>query len=959
MTRINTNVSSLTAQKTLQRSNNQLSLALTRLSTGLRINTGKDDPAGLIASESLRSDIVSVQRAITNSERANQLIATADSALGQVSSLLNDIRGLVSEAANTGALSQDQLDANQLQLDSSLEAIDRISQITSFQGRKLLDGSFDFLTSGVNSSKVQDLRIDQANFGAESKIGISVDIVAQASRGQLSFNFSAISENVVLEVGGKNGTEVFNFASGSSISDIASAVNLVSDATGVQANVADGATQGAVTVSSLGADNDIVVTANEAGFDAGNVRFNYVKGDSTGTSATFTKGTGGAASQVNVALQTTAGVKATGLVNDAVAATLTDSTGQTDPNAQFVLTALEKGTAGNNIDLVVTTGDNGGSGAEVSVVEAGGRTEIRVALDTDAANGGVNSALTADDLIGAINNNNDANELVSAARGTNSDGTGTLAAQAATALTAGADVADNALIITSRIAGEDFSDVSVHFVDGDKLQSAAFATTDIHTEYQSDAVKARAAITLAGAGDDLLLTATEAGSQFNDVNIRFVAGNGLGDAANVNYDAEKKELVIEIDNANGTTVGTLVQAINDEGTFTAGHDNSTEGAINDAQAVATATSVTVTGDTGKSGSDGKTLFVYIDAANTAAEFLAEVAAPGDQAGRRVDALFDIQLANNNDGSGALSELALDKVVTGGVTAGTITATAADVISAINSSEAGQHLTASLAAGNNGFGVVNDFQNFATYGSAQQDNGLQFLGGDNAPKVRFSASPGQALGITTSGKVEDFSSVVIQGTAANSSLKFTAKQDGAGLDDYEIVFKDDQTLVDAQGDEQVLLDQSKKRLTVLIREGATTADDVISALANDEFASKFFRAENFGSSTGAGLVATADTDLNDATLDLKTSGGLVDAGTLVVNLATDANGIVKTTANELINFFETSGNAELAEFGISVSSLAGSDGPACWPLPPPMLSSPAWESASRMTMPRVKPLRSTA
>ena len=101
MTRINTNVSSLVAQNTLGRSHAALNQALTRLSTGLRINTGKDDPAGLIASENLRSDITSIKRAISNTDRANQVIATADSALGQVSSLLNDIRGLVTEAANT------------------------------------------------------------------------------------------------------------------------------------------------------------------------------------------------------------------------------------------------------------------------------------------------------------------------------------------------------------------------------------------------------------------------------------------------------------------------------------------------------------------------------------------------------------------------------------------------------------------------------------------------------------------------------------------------------------------------------------------------------------------------------------------------------------------------------------------------------------------------------------------
>ncbi len=151
MTRINSNVSSLIAQTNLAKSHTDLQTALNRLSTGLRINTGKDDPAGLIASEVLRSDIVSVQNAITNSQRADQLIATADSALGQVSSLLNDIRGLVSQAANTGALSDDQIAANQLQIDSSLEAIDRISQTTSFQGRRLLDGSLGFITTSAGN----------------------------------------------------------------------------------------------------------------------------------------------------------------------------------------------------------------------------------------------------------------------------------------------------------------------------------------------------------------------------------------------------------------------------------------------------------------------------------------------------------------------------------------------------------------------------------------------------------------------------------------------------------------------------------------------------------------------------------------------------------------------------------------------------------------------------------------
>jgi flagellin len=187
MTRINTNVSSLVAQNRLNKTNSDLQTSLTRLSTGLRINSGKDDPAGLIASEALRSDITSINKAISNTQRASQIIATADSALGQVSTLLNDIRGLVVEAANNGALSDDEIAANQLQVDSSLAAINRIAQTTTFQGRKLLDGSLDFITTaGTNFTSISNLRINQANLGQAGSVALGVEITSAATRARVN-----------------------------------------------------------------------------------------------------------------------------------------------------------------------------------------------------------------------------------------------------------------------------------------------------------------------------------------------------------------------------------------------------------------------------------------------------------------------------------------------------------------------------------------------------------------------------------------------------------------------------------------------------------------------------------------------------------------------------------------------------------------------------------------------------
>lgn len=187
MTRINTNVLSLTAQNTLAKSNDMLQNTLTRLSTGLKINSGKDDPAGMIAASALGSTINSTQQAIANSQLAGQMISTADSALGQISSLLNDVRGLVTQAANTGAMSADQIAANQLQIDSSLSAIDRISQSTTFQGKKLLDGSLDFLTgnwAGSSTTLVKNLQVNQANLSSGA-LSLSVNVGTAATQAEL------------------------------------------------------------------------------------------------------------------------------------------------------------------------------------------------------------------------------------------------------------------------------------------------------------------------------------------------------------------------------------------------------------------------------------------------------------------------------------------------------------------------------------------------------------------------------------------------------------------------------------------------------------------------------------------------------------------------------------------------------------------------------------------------------
>lgn len=271
MSRINTNVPSLISRINLNRTNSDLQTSLNRLSTGLRINSGKDDPAGLIAAETLRSDIVGINKAISNSQKADGLVATAEGSLNQISKLLNDIRGLVTEASNTGALSSDQIAAYQMQVDSSLEAIDRIASSTSFQGKNLLDGSLSFVTSGVTSADISSLDIQQATIGASGSVTLDVNVTTAAAKATIVGDNAALAGQTVVEIKGSKGAEVFTFGTGTTADSIVSAINLVADAIGVDA-ATDGSGNYVFTSQEYGSSQFVEVTAISGTFTGAGTR---------------------------------------------------------------------------------------------------------------------------------------------------------------------------------------------------------------------------------------------------------------------------------------------------------------------------------------------------------------------------------------------------------------------------------------------------------------------------------------------------------------------------------------------------------------------------------------------------------------------------------------------------------------------------------------------------------------
>lgn len=236
MSRINTNISSLQAIRQLSQNQGELSLHLQRLSSGLKINTGADAPAALIASENLKSEINGINQALDNASRAGNVVNTAEGALSEVNSLLLQIQTLTNQAANSGALSPAEIQANQLQVDSVLNSINRISNTTEFNGVKLLNGQLDYTTSGIAASAISQTQINAASLPDNGQTQITVQVTASAKFGEVDFIGAAIGgAPTTVEIAGNIGTQQLSFANGTANSAVAFAINQIKDSTGVSA----------------------------------------------------------------------------------------------------------------------------------------------------------------------------------------------------------------------------------------------------------------------------------------------------------------------------------------------------------------------------------------------------------------------------------------------------------------------------------------------------------------------------------------------------------------------------------------------------------------------------------------------------------------------------------------------------------------------------------------------------
>lgn len=237
---INSNMSAISANRNLLIAGKKKNSALEKLSSGLKINKGSDDPSGLIISEQLRSRISGMERALRNTQETNNVMSIAEGGLSSVSSMLTKMKGLAIHALNSGVTSGAQTDADQMEMNSALQTINRVVSTTNYAGQNLLDGSrgFTFDTQDQNNIlSANGTSIASISGTATREVNIAYSGSQQAEKAYIEADFggSSVGQAQEFTITGNNGSRTFSFAAGSSIEDMAKQINASADSTGVNA----------------------------------------------------------------------------------------------------------------------------------------------------------------------------------------------------------------------------------------------------------------------------------------------------------------------------------------------------------------------------------------------------------------------------------------------------------------------------------------------------------------------------------------------------------------------------------------------------------------------------------------------------------------------------------------------------------------------------------------------------
>ncbi|MCC8110019.1 MAG: hypothetical protein LIQ30_13455 [Planctomycetes bacterium] len=250
---ISNNLNAMQARRNTNLASKQRASIMEKLASGHKINMAKDNPAGLIISEMLRSQMSGLDRAMRNTQEANNMMSIAEGGLGSVSSMLTQMRGLAIHALNSGVTTGAQTTADQMQMNSALSTINRVVSTTNYAGTNLLDGTRDFTYETSDPSGIIDTgstRVNSTNGTNQIDVTFAGGEANQAERAHLEADFggAATSELQEFTVTGQNGSYSFSFAEGTSVEEMAERINSMADSTGVNAYAIRDQGEGATSI---------------------------------------------------------------------------------------------------------------------------------------------------------------------------------------------------------------------------------------------------------------------------------------------------------------------------------------------------------------------------------------------------------------------------------------------------------------------------------------------------------------------------------------------------------------------------------------------------------------------------------------------------------------------------------------------------------------------------------------
>lgn len=307
---INTNVLSLNAQRNLGRSADTLATSLERLSSGLRINSAKDDAAGLAISDRMTSQIKGLNQAVRNANDAISLSQTAEGALQESTNILQRVRELSIQSANSTNAASDRAALNS-EVNQLLSELDRIANTTAFNGLNLLDGSFTAQTFQVGASSNQTISVNVAG-AASDDLGISKLTVNNVNDGIDSANGREVvttdGQGIGLVRTGATAAAITNGTATQTIAvtNASGSIQNIAITAGDSANAVAASLSSSSGITATADSNSVVFTPSTTGIEDGDrVTFDLIVGAASAVAVTAdisTTGTTTIADQIGTAI---------------------------------------------------------------------------------------------------------------------------------------------------------------------------------------------------------------------------------------------------------------------------------------------------------------------------------------------------------------------------------------------------------------------------------------------------------------------------------------------------------------------------------------------------------------------------------------------------------------------------------------------------------------------------------